>query len=94
MAEPEKYSFGESYIYGKISSFEKNCLDKKYRLQSSNNICYLDSDVYVVEGEFLCCDDDKYCRSDCYKHTPKNFKIIKIGEIENEKNINYGRSNK
>lgn len=77
----EKYSLGQSYVFGKISPFERSCLNKEYLLDRANNICYLNDSSYVVVGSYLCKGGDKYCRSDNFKHTPKNMKIIKIGEI-------------
>ena len=77
----EKYSVGESYVFGRVSSFERECLKEKYRINKVNNICYLDDKSYVVEGMYLYKNYVSYCRSDNYRHTPKNLKIRKIGEI-------------
>lgn len=74
----EKYSVGNSYVLGKISPFERCCLNSDYRTKQVNNIIYLDDDSYVVDGSYLCSDVGKYYRSDNFKHTPKKIKIIKM----------------
>lgn len=76
----EKYSIGESYVFGRFSSYERVCLNKNHRLDKVNNICYLDDKSYIVEGMYLYSQTGNYCRSDNYRHTPKNLKIIKMGD--------------
>ena len=76
----ERYSFGGSYVFGKCSCYEKKCVSE-FKLKHLCNICCLDDGCYVVEGMYLLKDASNYCRSDSYRHTPKNIKIEKIGEI-------------
>ena len=75
----EKYSEGGSYIFGILSNFERKNINHP-RLNQANNICYLDNNSYIVEGMFYYGNLSKYFRSDNFRHTPKNFKIIKVGE--------------
>ena len=74
----QKYSLGGSYVFGKLSSFEKECIDV-FRIKHSANICCLDDQSYFVEGMYLYKDASIYYRSDNYRHTPKNIKIERIG---------------
>lgn len=73
----ERYSLGESYVFGRVSSFEKECLSK-FRIKHSSNICYLDDGCYLVEGMYLYKDSSVFYRSDNYRHTPKNIKIERM----------------
>ena len=87
-----KYSLGGSYVFGKVSPFERECV-KDFRLKEANNICCLDDGSYFVSGMYLYKESSNYYRSDSFRHTPKNIRIERIGK-ENEKNINYSRTNK
>ncbi len=88
----QKYSLGGSYVFGRVSPFERDSF-KDFRLKESSNICCLDSGSYFVRGMYLYKESSKYYRSDSFRHTPKNIKIERIG-IGNEKNIDYSRTNK
>ena len=74
----KKYSSGGSYVFGRVSSFEKEFLGD-FRVKHSSNICCLNDEDYLVEGMYLYKDSSVYYRSDNYKHTPKNIKIERIG---------------
>lgn len=76
----EPYSVGGSYIFGRLSSFERMCGSKNNSV-CSTNICLLDDDCYIVDGLYLYGASSNFYRSDDYKHTPKNLIIKKIGEI-------------
>lgn len=73
----EKYSNGESYVFGKISSFEKMC-KFAHRLKHSCNIMCLDDGCYLSYGKYLFKNASTFYRSDNFRHTPKNIEIIKI----------------
>jgi hypothetical protein len=45
----EKYSLGGSYVFGKISSFERECV-KNFRVKDVSNIGCLDDGNYYVES--------------------------------------------
>lgn len=75
----EKYSNGGSYVFGKMSVYEKECRNKN-TLKHPSNICYLDEGSYIVEGEFLFKDSSSFYRSDNFRHTPKNLKIERLEE--------------
>ena len=74
----QKYSLGGSYVFGRVSSFERECMGD-FRMKHSSNICCLDDGSYFVEGMYLYKDSSVYYRSDNYRHTPKNIKIERIG---------------
>lgn len=76
----QPYSFGKSYIFGQITKYEKQNL-ANFQHNHASNICCLDDDSYLVEGMFLFNNNNKYLRSDGFCHTPKNFKIKKLGDI-------------
>lgn len=75
----KNYSKGGSYIFGPISSFEKNTKTTS-RIDHALNICYLDDKICLIEGEFVNVNFSNYYRSDDYKHTPKQFKIHYMGD--------------
>ena len=76
------YSNGESFVFGKISSYEKEFLPTNLTTKHCSNICKLNSEKYIVYGEYLHTKSSSYYRSDDFKHTPKNLKFIKIGETK------------
>ena len=74
------YSTGGSYVFGKLSTFEKE-LSSINRLNHPSSICMLDNDPCLVEGMYLLKTCSTYYRSDNFRHTPINIKIHKLGEI-------------
>ena len=73
----EKYSSGGSYVFGKMSVYERDC-GCENRIKHPSNICYLDEGSYLIDGEFLFKDSSLFYRSDDFRHTPKNLKIERI----------------
>lgn len=75
----KNYAKGESYIFGKISPFEKECANYP-RIEHAGNICYLDEGAYLVSGQFLIQNYSPFYRSDNFYFTPKNFTVKNLGE--------------
>lgn len=75
----KNYAKGESYIFGKISPFEKECATYP-RIEHAGNICYLDEGAYLVSGQFLIQNYSSFYRSDNFYFTPKNFTVKNLGE--------------
>lgn len=75
----KKYSYGGSYVFGRISAYEKENSNIS-QLNHPSNICSLSDDSYLVDGMYLFADSSRYYRSDNFKHTPLNIKINKIAD--------------
>ena len=88
----KNYAKGESYVFGKVSPFEKECATYS-RLEHPGNICYLDDGAYLVTANYLMQNYSPFYRSDNFYFTPKNFNVVKLGEGY-EESFNNSRTNK
>lgn len=87
----KNYAKGESYVFGKISPFEKECATYP-RIEHASNICHLDDGAYLVSGSYLIQNYSPFYRSDNFYFTPKNFSVQNLGE-DYEEDINNSRTN-
>ena len=88
----KNYAKGESYVFGKVSPFEKECATYS-RLDHPGNICYLDDGAYLVSGSYLMQNYSPFYRSDNFFFTPKNFNVVSLGEGY-EESFDNSRTNK
>ncbi len=88
----KNYAKGESYVFGKVSPFEKDCATYS-RLEHPGNICYLDDGAYLVTANYLMQNYSPFYRSDNFYFTPKNFNVVRLGEGY-EESFNNSRTNK
>lgn len=74
----ENYAHGASFIFGRISKFERTHIELNRLNNKTNNICLLDDSPCMVTGEYLFESASNYYRSDNFRYTPKNIKIHKM----------------
>jgi len=74
----ESYAHGASFIFGRISKFERTHSELNRINNKTNNICLLDDTPCIVTGEYLFESSSNYYRSDNFRYTPKNIRIHKM----------------
>lgn len=75
----EGYAHGSSFVFGRISKFERSHSSLNRITNKTNNICLLDDKPCIVTGEYLFEKASSYYRSDNFRYTPKNIQIRKMG---------------
>lgn len=78
----EDYGDGKSYIYGPISSHEKEWLIKE-GVNSKKNVCHIaslsENEAQYIYGEFVFPENlSRFGRSDKYLNNPRNIKISEL----------------